>query len=87
MYAMRRDGESLRLRLCRIMSIYLLTRLPTDNPSQIMKRIKGRASHHLRQEFPELLKLPTLWTPSYFVSTAGNLCTETVKRYIAQQRQ
>jgi hypothetical protein len=36
-----------------------------------MNRIKGRASHHLRQEFPELLKLPTLWTPSYFVSTAG----------------
>jgi putative transposase len=60
---------------------------PTDNPSQIMNRIKGRASHHLRQEFPELLKLPTLWTPSYFVSTAGNVCTETVKRYIAQQRQ
>ncbi len=60
---------------------------PTDNPSQIMNRIKGRASHHLRKEFPELLKLPTLWTPSYFVSTAGNVCTETVKRYIAQQRQ
>jgi putative transposase len=33
---------------------------PTDNPSQIMNRIKGRASHHLRKEFPELLKLPTL---------------------------
>jgi putative transposase len=60
---------------------------PTDNPSQIMNRIKGRASHHLRKEFPELLKLPTLWTPSYFVSTAGNICTETVKRYIAQQRE
>ncbi|MBC5797595.1 transposase, partial [Sphaerospermopsis sp. LEGE 00249] len=41
----------------------------------------------LRKEFPELLKLPTLWTPSYFVSTAGNICTETVKHYIAQQRK
>jgi REP element-mobilizing transposase RayT len=30
--------------------------------------------------------LPTLWTPSYFVSTAGNICTETVKKYIEQQR-
>ena len=28
---------------------------PTDNPSQIMSRIKGRASHHLRQEFNELV--------------------------------
>ncbi|MCC3404765.1 MAG: transposase [Microcoleus sp. PH2017_10_PVI_O_A] len=23
-----------------------------------------------------------LWTPSYLVSTAGNICTQTVKRYI-----
>jgi putative transposase len=59
---------------------------PTDDPSSIMRKIKGRASHHLRNEFPELLKIPTLWTPSYFVSTAGNICTETVKKYIEQQR-
>ena len=30
---------------------------------------------------------PTLWTPSYFVSTAGNISTEAVKNYIAQQRE
>ena len=59
---------------------------PTDDPSSIMRKIKGRASHHLRKEFPELLKIPTLWTPSYFASTAGNICTETVKKYIEQQR-
>ena len=59
---------------------------PTDDPSSIMRKIKGRASHHLRKEFPELLKIPTLWTPSYFVSTSGNICTETVKKYIEQQR-
>lgn len=59
---------------------------PTDAPSVIIKRIKGRASHHLRKEFPDLLKLPSLWTPSYFVSTAGNVSTETVKRYIEGQR-
>lgn len=51
-----------------------------------MNRIKGRASHHLRKEFSELLKLPTLWTPSYFVSTAGNISTANVIQYIAQQR-
>ncbi len=59
---------------------------PVDAPSVIIKRIKGRASHHLRKEYPELKKLPTLWTPSYFVSTAGNVSTETVKRYIEGQR-
>jgi putative transposase len=59
---------------------------PIDDPATIIRKIKGRASHLLRKEFPELLKLPTLWTPSYFVSTAGNICTETVKRYIEAQR-
>ena len=59
---------------------------PTDCPATIMTKVKGRASHYLRKEFPELLKLPTLWTPSYFVSTAGNISTEAVKNYIAQQR-
>nr|WP_211176113.1 IS200/IS605 family transposase [Brasilonema sp. UFV-L1] len=60
---------------------------PSDEPSRIIRLIKGRASSYLRKEFPELLKLPTLWTPSYFVSTAGNISTEAVKNYIAQQRE
>lgn len=59
---------------------------PTFAPSTVIKRIKGRASHHLRKEFPDLKKLPTLWTPSYFVSTAGNVSSETIKRYIETQR-
>ncbi len=59
---------------------------PVDAPSSIMKRVKCRASHHLRQEFPQLLKLPTLWTPSYFVATAGNASTETIQKYIENQR-
>jgi putative transposase len=65
----------------------LLNAKPTDEPSLMVSRIKGKASHHLRKEFPELLKIPTLWTPIYFVSTADNICTETVKHYIAQQRE
>ena len=64
----------------------LINAKPIDDSATIIRKIKGRASHHLRKEFPELLKLPTLWTPSYFVSTAGNICTETVKRYIQAQR-
>lgn len=59
---------------------------PTFAPSVIIKRIKGRASRYLRQEFPELKKLPTLWTPSFFVATTGNASTETIKRYIENQK-
>ncbi|NET43504.1 IS200/IS605 family transposase [Okeania sp. SIO2B3] len=58
---------------------------PTFAPSVIIKRVKGRASHHLRKEFPRLLKLPTLWTPSFFCATTGNASTETVKKYIENQ--
>jgi putative transposase len=59
---------------------------PTYAPSVVVKKIKGRASHYLRKEFPDLKKLPTLWSPSYFVSTAGNVSSETIKKYIENQR-
>lgn len=55
---------------------------PTDTPHLVVKAFKGRSSRHLRQEFPELLKLPSLWTSSYFVSTAGNISSESVRKYI-----
>ena len=40
---------------------------------------------HLRKEFPHLLKLPSMWTRSYFASTAGNVSQETIQRYIVAQ--
>lgn len=54
-------------------------------PEIVVKRFKGRSSRYLRKEFPELLKMPTLWTRSYFLSTAGNVSAETIKKYIEQQ--
>lgn len=56
--------------------------LTTDTPHLVIKAFKGRSSYLLRKEFPVLLKLPSLWTSSYFVSTAGNISSETVRRYI-----
>lgn len=55
---------------------------PVDTPHLVIKAFKGRSSYILRKEFPELLKLPSLWTSSYFVSTAGNISSEAVRRYI-----
>ena len=54
-------------------------------PHIVVKRFKGRSSRFLRNEFPELLKMPTLWTHSYFLSTAGNVSASTIKKYIEQQ--
>lgn len=54
-------------------------------PEIVVKRFKGRSSRYLRKEFPELLKMPTLWSRSYFLSTAGNVSTEAIQKYIEQQ--
>ncbi len=32
------------------------------------------------------LKLPSLWTRSYYCGTAGNMSSETIKKYIANQK-
>jgi hypothetical protein len=40
----------------------------------------------LRKRYPELLRLPSLWTRSYFCSTAGNVSNATVERYISEQK-
>jgi len=52
---------------------------------KLVKAFKGRSSNILRKEFPELLKLPSLWTNSYFVSTAGNISNKTIQKYIENQ--
>ena len=61
--------------------------LPTLSPSDIMYKIKGFTSKLLRTEFVELSKMPNLWTRSYFISTAGNVCSETIKQYVENQRK
>ena len=52
-----------------------------------MQQIKGYASKILREEFNDLSKMPSLWTRSYFVSTAGNVCSETIKKYVENQKK
>ncbi|WLR44503.1 IS200/IS605 family transposase (plasmid) [Bacillus carboniphilus] len=63
-----------------------LNSLPSLSPSDIMAKIKGVTSKRLREEFKHLRHLPSLWTRSYFVSTAGNVSSQTIKRYVEQQK-
>lgn len=58
---------------------------PNIAPFSILKALKGRSSNLLRKEFPDLRKMPSLWTRSYFVSSAGNASSETVQKYIENQ--
>ena len=64
-----------------------LNTLPTFSPANIMAKIKGVTSKQLREEFPHLRHLPSLWTRSYFVSTAGDVSSETIKRYVENQKK
>jgi len=61
---------------------------PRLAPYQIIHKVKGYTSHYLRKEFPWLKqKLPSLWTRSYFVSTAGQVSGDTIRRYVEQQKK
>lgn len=61
---------------------------PTLAIAQVMHKLKGASSHQLRKEFPFLnSRLPSLWTRSYYVGTAGNVSATAIKRYIDAQRR
>ena len=61
--------------------------LPTQSPSNVMQYIKGYTSKILREEFEILREMPNLWTRSYFISTADNVCSETIKKYVENQKK
>jgi len=64
----------------------LISAYPTIAVHKIVRRIKGRISNILRREFHELLKLPSLWTRSYYVSTVGAVSKEAIEKYIEAQK-
>ena len=60
---------------------------PQFGVNAFIRRVKGKTSRVLRDEFPHLRKrIPTLWTNSYFVSTVGGAPLEIVKQYIENQQ-
>ena len=61
--------------------------IPTLSPSEIMAKVKGRTSRFLRREFEFLSHQVSLWTRSFFVSTAGSVSSSTIKKYIAAQKK
>jgi putative transposase len=62
-----------------------LSATPQWAPNRLIGRIKGKSARLLRQEFPDLQRMPSVWTRRFFVSTAGNVSAATIARYIAEQ--
>ena len=60
---------------------------PTDAPQHYANQFKGFTSRRLRQEFEHLrTRLPSLWSRSYYVGSAGHVSAEVIKKYIEEQK-
>jgi putative transposase len=63
---------------------------PSLNISDIVKRLKGRTSRRLQEEYPELSKRywgRHFWAIGYGVWSTGNITDEMVKEYLEHHRK
>ena len=64
----------------------LVSAPPNLASSEIMRRVKGRTSSKLFEEFPHIKKLywgRHFWAKGYFCSTVGKMTEEMIKEYLA----
>jgi len=67
-----------------------LSATPQHSPMMIAKILKGVSGLQLFKKYPDLKKKlwgGHIWSPSYYVGTAGNVTSENVKRYIEEQKR
>ena len=69
--------------------VHLLVSVPPQTSvSEMMKRIKGRSSRRMMEEFGELNRQfwgRHLWARGYFAASSGNVTDEVIKQYIESQ--
>lgn len=69
--------------------IHLLISFPPDKtPSSVVKSFKGTAAREWFKQYPETkqqLWKGHLWSPSYFMSTLGDMSKDIVTKYINNQ--
>ena len=67
--------------------VHLFVRVfPKTSAAEVVRQVKGLTSRELRLKFPPLRRLPSMWSRSYFASTAGNVSQETIAKYIEAQK-
>lgn len=63
---------------------------PFEAPTNIVKILKGVTGLRLFKKYPELKAKMWgghIWSPSYYVGTAGEVSAEIIKKYIEKQKQ
>lgn len=61
---------------------------PKHAPSSIVKTLKGKSARYWFEQYPDTKQQlwgGHLWSPSYFMSTLGNMSKHTVEHYIQNQ--
>jgi putative transposase len=71
--------------------VHLLVSVPPNLAvSELVKRLKGRSSRLMLEEFGELRKVywgRHLWARGYFAASSGNVTDEIIAEYIEKQSQ
>ena len=71
--------------------VHLLVSVPPNlSVSELVKRLKGRSSRRMLEEFGELRKVywgRHLWARGYFAASTGNVTDEIIAEYIEKQSQ
>ncbi len=69
--------------------VHLLVSVPPNlAPSKLAQYMKGKSSHRIQQEFPEIRKRywgQHIWARGYFCATTGTMTDEIIKSYIENQ--
>jgi putative transposase len=83
--------NSLEVLACEVMPdhVHLFVSAPPKYTADLAKLFKGITSRRLRQELGEQIrrkvwKLGTLWSPSDYAGTAGNVSGDVITRYIEE---
>ncbi len=72
---------------CGLDHIHILFRgTPTTNLSKVVNAFKGATSRKLRDKFPALKEHKSLWSPTYFLATTGEVTLDQLKEYVENQR-
>ncbi len=77
--------QMLELSICPDVVYLYVQGTPYLPPAEIVRLIKWRSAHVLREEFPALKRLPSLWTKFALYSTEEAFERETIQQYIAKQ--
>jgi len=83
----QRGWEVLQLSLFPVCVHLFVRATPTDAAHKVVKEIKDFTASRLRQRYPALRRLPSLWTRSYLCTTASQINDDLLLQYIYTQKR